>query len=96
MQEHDNDDEQSVKLNSGSIKFKNHFELAVPFKIYADFDCVLKGVKSNDKNKKTSYTEEYQDHLSCYFAYKLVHIGDNLSKRVVLYRGKKCSHVYRR
>ena len=97
MQEHDNDDEQSVKLNSGSIKFKNNFEqLALPFKIYADFDCVLKGVKSNDKNKKTSYTEEYQDHLSCYFAYKLVRIDDNLSKRVVLDRGKKCSHVYRR
>ena len=30
---------QSIKLNSGSIKFKNHFkQLAVPFKIYADLD----------------------------------------------------------
>ena len=28
---------QSVKLKSGSIKYKNHFkQLAVPFKIYAD------------------------------------------------------------
>ena len=80
-------DKQSVKLKS----------VSVPFKIYPDFDCVLKGVKSNDKNKNTEkYTEKYQDHLSCYFAYKRVCIDDNFSKRVALYRGKKCSHVYRR
>ena len=55
-------DKQSVKLKS----------VSVPFKIYADFDCVLKGVKSNDKNKNTEkYTEKYQDHLSCYFAYNV-------------------------
>ena len=34
---------QTVKLKSGSIKFKNHFkQLAVPFKIYADFKSLLK------------------------------------------------------
>ena len=33
----------TVKLRSGLIKFKNYFkQLAVPFKIYADFDCTLK------------------------------------------------------
>ena len=52
---------QSVELRSGSIKFKNHFkQLAVPFKIYADFECNLKGVKSNDKNNNGSHTEKYQ------------------------------------
>ena len=46
---------QSVKLESGSISFKNYFkELPVPFKIYADFECLLdaiqlKRVKSSDK-----------------------------------------------
>ena len=41
---------QSVRLRSGSIKFKNHFkQLAAPFKIYADFECNVEGVKSNDK-----------------------------------------------
>ena len=50
---------QSVKLRSGSIKFKIHFkQLAVPFKIYADFECNLKGVKSNNKNNNASYTEK--------------------------------------
>ena len=36
---------QSIKLKSGSNKFKNHFEqLAVPFKIYADFEFLSKEV----------------------------------------------------
>ena len=39
---------QSVKLKNGSISFKNYFkQLPVPFRIYADFECLLKGVKSS-------------------------------------------------
>ena len=41
---------QSLKLKRGSISFKNYFkQLPVPFKIYADFECILKGFKSSDK-----------------------------------------------
>ena len=79
---------QSVELRSGSIKFKNHFkQLAVPFKIYADFECNLKGVKSNDKNNNGSHTEKYQSHIPCDFTYKVVCIDDRFSKPVVLYKG---------
>ena len=40
---------QSVKLRSGSTKFKNYFEkLALLFKIYINFEC-LKVVESNEK-----------------------------------------------
>ena len=54
---------QSVKLRISSIKFKNRFKpLAVSFKIYTDFESVFKGVKSNDRNNNTSYTEKYQKH----------------------------------
>ena len=38
--------------------------------------------------KNTSYTEKYQDHIPCSFAYKIVCIGDRFRKPVVLYRGK--------
>ena len=39
---------QTVKLRSGSNKFKNNFkQLAVPFKFYADFECYVKGVKDS-------------------------------------------------
>ena len=45
---------QSVKLNHGSISFKNYFkQLPVPFKIYTDFECILKGIKSSDKKNSS-------------------------------------------
>ena len=48
---------QIVKLKIGSISFENHFkQLPVPFKMYADFECILKGAKSSDKNSG-SYTK---------------------------------------
>ena len=38
---------QSVKLKSGSISFKNYFkQINVPFKIYTDFECLLKESKA--------------------------------------------------
>ena len=75
---------QSVKLKSCSISFKNYFkQITVLFKLYADFACILKGVKSNDKNMG-SYTEKYQEHISCSIKF---------NKKVVLYRGKNA--VYR-
>ena len=84
---------QSVKLKSGSIKFRNYFkQLAVPFKVYADFECLLKTIQSNDKNN-SSYTEKYQDHIPCSFAYNVVCIDNKFRKKVVLYREKNA--IYR-
>ena len=84
---------QSVKLKSVSISFKNYFkQLPVPFKIYADSECILKEVKSSDKNN-SSYTEKYQDHVPCSFAYKVVCVDNKFNEKVVLYRGK--NYVYR-
>ena len=86
---------QTVKLGSGSIKFKNHFkQLAVLFNIYADFECNVKRVKSSDRNKNTSYTKKYQDHISNSFAYKAVYVDDKFSKQVVLFRGKNAVYKF--
>ena len=80
---------QSIKLKSGSINFKDYVkQLAAPFKIYADFESVLKGVQSNDNDNNASYTKKDQKHISCIFDYKVVCIDDKFSKPVVLYRGK--------
>ena len=79
---------QTVKLRSSSVKFKNYFkQLAVPFKIYANFESLLKGIKSSEKNN-TSYTRKYQAHILCSFPYKIEYNDDKFSNRVVLYRGK--------
>ena len=38
---------QSVRLEKRAIEFKNYFkQISVPFKVYADFECNLKSVKS--------------------------------------------------
>ena len=80
---------QSIKLKSGSISFKNYFkQLPVPFKIYAYFECLLKGVKSSDKSNGL-YTEKYQEHIPCSFAYKVACVDNKFSTKVVLYKGKK-------
>ena len=68
-------------------------QLPVPFKIYADFECILKGVKSRDKNNG-SCTEKYQDHISCSFAYKVACVDNKSSKKVVFYRGKNAVYSF--
>ena len=80
---------QNVKLEKGFIEFKNFKrQTPVPFKIYADFACLLKNVDSGINNDCFSYTSRYQDHIPCSFAYKLVCVDDKYGKNVVLYRGK--------
>ena len=59
----------------------------MPFKIYVDFESVLKGVRDSQRNN-TSYTKKYQRHIPCSFAYKVACVDDKFSKPVVLYRGK--------
>ena len=51
---------QSVKLEEGIIKFENYFkQIPVLFKIYADFECNLRGVESYEgsytKNIKITF-----------------------------------------
>ena len=67
-------DKESVKLKSGSISFKiilNNYLFILKSML------ILKGVKSSDKNN-SSYTEKYQDHISCSFPYKVFCIDNKL------------------
>ena len=72
---------QSVRLEKGTIEFKNYFkQIPVPFKIYADFECNLKSVESYEG----SYSKKYQDHVPCSFAYKLVCVDDEFTKPIAV------------
>ena len=45
-------------------KFENYFkQMRVPFKIYANFECNLRGVECCEG----SYTKKHQDHIPCSF-----------------------------
>ena len=85
---------QRVELKSESITFKNYFkQLPLSFKIYADFECILKKVESSSKING-SFAEKYQDHVPCSFAYKLVCVDNKFSKKVVLYTGKNAAYKF--
>ena len=76
---------QRVKLEKAFIEFNNFNKMTTaPYKIYADFECLLKEVDSGIHNDCFSYTVKYQDHIPCSFAYKLVCVDDKYSKDVVL------------
>ena len=77
---------QPVKLEEGIIKF----EIPIPFKIYADFECNLKKVKCNEG----SCTEKYQDHIPCSFAYKVVCIDDKFTKPTIIYWGENAAYEF--
>ena len=60
----------------------------MPFKIYADFEWLLKGCDVGVDNDFFSYTRKYQDHIPCSFSYKVVCIDNKFSKNSLLHRGK--------
>ena len=77
------------------ISFRNYSkQIPVPFKIYAYFKCILRNVNGGIINDYISYTIKYQDHVPCSFAYKLVCVDNEYSKKIVLYRGKNSVNVF--
>ena len=61
---------QRIKLEKGVIEFNNFNEMIpFPFKINADFECLLKKVGPGIHNDCFSCSSKYQDHIPCSFAY---------------------------
>ena len=82
---------QSVRLEKGTIEFKNYFkQIPVPFKIYADFECNLKSVEIYEG----SYSKKCQKHIPCSFSYKVVSIDKRFSKTIVVFRGKNAAYEF--
>ena len=81
---------QSVRLEKGTIEFKNYFkQIPVPFKIYTDFECNLKSVENYGGSWK-----KYQDHIPCSFAYKLVCVDDEFTKPIVVFKGENAAYKF--
>ena len=73
----------NCKVKKRFIKFTNYYkQLVVPFKIYDDFECNVKKVKSSNRGDKSDrgdnvlYTE---DHIPWSFAYKVACVDDKFS-----------------
>ena len=88
---------QCVKLSKGFTSFKKYSrQITVPFKIYPDFECILKETEVSKEiiDKNSSYTKKYQSHIPCGFGYKFVCIDNKFSKDIVIFRGKDCINKF--
>ena len=55
-----------------TLKFKNYERLHdVPFAVYADFECFVKPLETEDKDPDKSYTVQYQSHVPSGFCYTI-------------------------
>ena len=83
--------EQRVKLDGGYFEFKNYAnKMRVPFKIYVDFECILKKCDGARGSCYSSWSVDESDHVPCGFGYKVVSVDDRFSKDVGVYRGVDC------
>ena len=80
---------QSAKVEKGTIEFKIYFkQTPVPFKIYADFECNLKGAEIYEG----CYSKKYQIHIPCSFAYRAACIDNRFSEAILVFRGKNAAY----
>ena len=78
---------QAVKYETGTIKFKNFDkQIPIPFKIYADSECLLKRVNVN----KGRYTKLYQKHIPNSIAAKLVCVDNRFTLPTKIFTGSNC------
>ena len=84
-------DTQSVKYETGVIKFKN-YEKQIPIssKIYADTECFLK--RTNIDEGK--YTKLYQKHIPNSIGAKLVCIDNRFTLPTIIFEGKNCINYF--
>ncbi len=55
-----------------TTKFKNYERLHdVPFAVYADFECFVKPLETEEKDPTQSYTIKYQNHIPSGFCYTI-------------------------
>ena len=80
-------DTQAVKYETGTIKFKNFDkQIPIPFKIYADSECLLKRINVN----KSGYTKLYQKHIPNSMAAKLVCVDNRFTLSTKIFTGSNC------
>ena len=84
-------DTQAVKYETGIIKFKNYEkQIPIPFKIYADTECLLKRINISEGK----YTKFYQKHIPNSIGAKLVCIDNRFTLPTIIFEGKKCINEF--
>ena len=86
-----NNETQAVKYETGIIKFKNYEkQIPIPFKIYADTECLLKRINISEGK----YTKLYQKHISNSIGAKLVCIDNRFTLPTIIFEGENCINKF--
>ena len=84
-------DTQAVKYETGIIKLKNYEkQIPIPFKIYADTECLLKRINISEGK----YTKLYQKHIPNSIGAKLVCIDNRFTLPTIIFEGKNCINKF--
>ena len=84
-------DTQAVKYETGIIKFKNYEkQIPIPFKIYADTECLLKRINISEGK----YTKLYQKHIPNSIGAKLVCIDNRFTLPTIIFEGENCINKF--
>ena len=84
-------DTQAVKYETEIIKFKNFDkQIPIPFKIYADTECLLKRIDI----KEGKYPKPYQEHIPNSICAKLVCIDNRFTLPSIIFEGKNCINKF--
>ena len=90
--------QQAIKMpNKGEkIMLKNYQrQLKAPLVIFADFEAITEKVQSRKPNAVDSYTEAYQKHTDCSYAYKVVCCyEDKFTKPFQSHRGENAIYKF--
>lgn len=86
-EKHDPQKVRYPKENNKWLEFKNyHYQLPVPFVIYADFESLLFKIDTAENNPSTSHTTKTSMHYPCGYSY--VVISPYGESKPVVYRGE--------
>ena len=78
---------QAAIYEAGIIKFKNYDkQIPIPFKIYADTECLLKRINISERK----YTKLYQKHIPNSIGAKLVFTDNRFTLPTIIFEGKNC------
>ena len=78
---------QAVLYETGTIKFKKFDkQIPIPFKIYADTECLLKRINISEGK----YTKLYQKHIPNSIGAKLVCIDNRFTLPTKIFTGNNC------
>ena len=82
---------QTTICEKGKIKFKNFDkQIHIPFKIYADTECLLTRIDI----KEGKYTKLYQEHIPNSICAKLVCIDNRSTSPSIIFEGENCVNKF--